>query len=434
MEEPPLHPNKRQKRMIISKLGNTPVHVALNSNRSESKILQLLDQYPEAVMVKNDDGYYPLVIACRRKCPLSIITRLIDLHTVDIQQVTSYHFLLHIACEISKNDDVIFKLIDTFPLSVKLERSDFSYWGCPLHISCRRNQSETVILRLIDEYPEAIKITYQGRMYPLHLVCRYAKSENIILKILDHYPYAATKPNNREQYPLHSACSVLQSDTVILKLIETSPQAVKEVENEQSRYPLHFALERHQSEKVLFKLLDIYPQAVREHDLNKWYPLHLALERKHSENVVLRLISIYPQAACARRGRWGVYPLQIACRNKYSDKVLITLIKLNLAAVDLGDKQNGTPLEMYKTYGKSTKIIQVLTELMKMSYNDLHNRIGIPDYVNKALDSFHRDEIYQWLLHNTPIAIDKKYVQGLSQEAYEKSEEEKKTKKTKSDN
>jgi hypothetical protein len=123
----------------------------LNSDQDyvDIRIINIINQSIEAVMLKDNNDAYTL-------------------HTV---------------CRIKHLDKVVLHLIDIFPQAVhekSLEKIDPVYYGLkiqgyPIKIAIRNNLSENVILRLIDEFPQIIhQETGCSKMpYILHLACRY---------------------------------------------------------------------------------------------------------------------------------------------------------------------------------------------------------------------------------------------------------------------
>jgi hypothetical protein len=71
-----------------------------------------------------------------------------------------------------------------------------------------------------------------------------------------------------------------------------------------------------------------------------------------------------------------------------------------------------TPLHYAKESGRSSKVINILEELMKKSDYDMKNRIDIPKIVAiHGLNNVRRIYTIQWLLMNSPVRINGAYVQ-----------------------
>jgi hypothetical protein len=127
--------------------------------------------------------------------------------------------------------------------------------------------------------------------------------------------------------------------------------------------------------------------------------------------VIRLLIKEYPLAV-QQKENGDYYPLHLACRYSQSERVLLVLINLCLQAAKYSNYENKTPLCTANEYNQSSTIIKVLEELTAMSVYDLKNRIGIPTIVTlPGLDNLRQNDIFQWVLYNSPILIDGEYKQ-----------------------
>jgi uncharacterized protein len=272
-----------------------------------------------------------------------------------------------------------------------------------LHFVCWKNAPSNIVIEFINGNTLAVQQLDNDGWYPLHYACRFIQSELVIQLLVKEYPLAVQQKTNYGYYPLHLACMNNQSESVIRLLIKEYPLAVQQKANS-GDYPLHFAYMKNQSESVFQLLIKEYPLAVQQKSGDGVYPLDMAIRNEQCENLILKLVNMFPQAAME------FCTLHAACKHSKSERLLLVLINLSLHTVKYFNKMNRA-LAIAKRYNQSSTIIKVLEEVTTLSNSDLQNGIGIPKIVTlHALDNLRRHDTCQWLLNNSPILIDGKYI------------------------
>ena len=114
---------------------------------------------------------------------------------------------LHIACLYSKTEDLIMKLIDSFPNAVNESPKEAS----ALHYACNNNNlSETVISKLTDINPKPIQEKDANGRYPIHCAIHKYQSIGVIQLLLDNDPIWMFRIEESRHFlgktPLHLAC------------------------------------------------------------------------------------------------------------------------------------------------------------------------------------------------------------------------------------
>jgi hypothetical protein len=94
-----------------------PLHLALDSGMPDTVVLEIFKAYPEAVYKKDSDGGYPLSVAVDCTRSYNIIYPMLK-EWPKISMMKSEE-LLRIACRVNASEEVIFLLLDTYPLAVK---------------------------------------------------------------------------------------------------------------------------------------------------------------------------------------------------------------------------------------------------------------------------------------------------------------------------
>jgi ankyrin repeat protein len=311
-------------------------------------------------------------------------------------------------------DDEILQLMKRCPNDIKTKDKDGNY---PLHLACWKIKSEKIILHLLNTFPQACTEKNNDGDYPLQVVlkwrqstkasgylslvgCRYGLSEVAVIQILKTFPQAATEKAKHGSYPLHMACCCNQAEKLVLQLFKVFPQATSE-KDMNGNYPLQLACEYNQSEKVVLQLLNYFPHAASEKNVKCKYPLHDACMYQ-SDKVVLQLLDCFPQAA-SKRDNFDNYPLHFACEKRQSGNIILPLVESNLLAVKANNRCNISPLHLARLSDQPEANINVLDTIMKMSDDDLQNRIDIPIIVlRNGIVNRRCYDRYQWFLRNKP--------------------------------
>jgi ankyrin repeat protein len=154
----------------------------------------LVDQDPESLIARNQDGQLPLHVACATLTDLDIIEFLVEQspESLLVPRTTDGAYPLHVALERGASSD-------TEVIEMLLERHD------PVTMMLRNNVGET----------------------PLHATCRCGVPFEIVQSLVDHYKASVQAVTPQGDLPLFLAsATVLPSLDVIYLLLKLYPDAV----------------------------------------------------------------------------------------------------------------------------------------------------------------------------------------------------------------
>mmetsp|Transcript_25498 Transcript_25498/g.33921 ORF Transcript_25498/g.33921 Transcript_25498/m.33921 type:complete len:367 (+) Transcript_25498:346-1446(+) len=148
-------------------IGDLPLHQACRGKSSHLVILLLLNACPEAARTKNNYGEIPLDIACWNQLPAEVLSLLLASDPNTIRQKNKQgNTPLHTAC-ISKVPEEISLLLQICPTAAR-ERN--FRMETLLHIACKIQADVNVLTTLLDTWPEAVfKMDSSGKT-PLNIV------------------------------------------------------------------------------------------------------------------------------------------------------------------------------------------------------------------------------------------------------------------------
>jgi hypothetical protein len=102
---------------------------------------------------------------------------------------------LHLILKKKPPVDVVEKLIDIAPHTIHVKNS---YYGMlPIHYACMGEVSEGVIQRLIRDSPETVQAKDSSGWLPLHYACRYKASLEVLNDLVNIYPESIEMETNK---------------------------------------------------------------------------------------------------------------------------------------------------------------------------------------------------------------------------------------------
>jgi len=127
-------------------------------------LMDLIKTYPRSASIpcpKNIQstakGNLMLHEVCRNNPPLRVITALVNEYADAVKAKGGKGYLpLHYACATNSSPDVVRKLLDTFPASIRMR--DTNDLMIPLHFACKWGASASVIETLTSAYPEGRQV------------------------------------------------------------------------------------------------------------------------------------------------------------------------------------------------------------------------------------------------------------------------------------
>jgi len=136
------------------------VHWACFFGVSTSIIKYLVEQWPEAVCMRNEHFGLPLKIALIREGTATETFAFLIATWPDCIKEIDYNALCTALCEQGKNADTIALLLNLWPVEKKN--------GLLVHQVCSRKSSLRVLQNLIELWPDAVSIRDDNGNLPLH--------------------------------------------------------------------------------------------------------------------------------------------------------------------------------------------------------------------------------------------------------------------------
>jgi hypothetical protein len=127
-----------------------------NRSATADQVLQLIEQYPAALMYRDLDDQLPIHIECQRQSRPSILLRCIELYPESVSEPGKYGYLpLHSLLRSEGSSvDAALVLIQKYPAALK--RQDNSKNDFPLHLECDSQCRAFIVSKSIELYPEAL--------------------------------------------------------------------------------------------------------------------------------------------------------------------------------------------------------------------------------------------------------------------------------------
>lgn len=377
--------------------GNNLLHIACryctgryDTGRDyEEVILKLIELYPIAARQANNNGCFPLHIACCFTASENVLIKLIEVYP---EAVTSkYYVLIESILDgflIHDNDDNE----GNFPSDIA-----FSFYKPKSSWDRYENQNKSTMNKsMMNKYNDS---SVGIGLYPLHMVLRnYDPSKNVVMKMIKICPHVVAVPcwkydGTQDDYPLHLVCSKMtkRSKTVIRTLLELYPDALHETNND-DQYPIHCAFDASQDNKVIKLLLEADPLSViQQQDGYGNTPLHIASSQR-----------------------------QYKLRTKYIPSLKYMVQHSDNIMINISNNQRETPLHQACTYGFA-EIVTALLEHPDIKVNAIDRNNGTPLHTICSIcpitEKWYKIELYEVvniLLNHPFIIIDHKNNDGMT--------------------
>jgi ankyrin repeat protein len=223
---------------IKNKQGKIPLHCACKRYFNKTSLMSvdlLISAYPEAINVKDNDGFSPPHY-------LSYYLQYIDNY-----RHKNNRFLLHMAIRNNCSKHLVTLLVRGFPhLCLKRDK----HGKIPLHYACEGKTANFVfyIMTLLDSSPDSLHVedrqrrtprqvlsntlslADENKMLPLHHLAASSASLSVesLQLFVNVYPESIATEDNRGMLPTHYAClnQTLSLDVLML-FLKLYPEAIK---------------------------------------------------------------------------------------------------------------------------------------------------------------------------------------------------------------
>ena len=308
--------------------GSLPLHTALANGVSFELIVDLYDKYPESVMTTDGNDELPLQVAVSHNAEFQIVYFILMEYPEAATRCTSlreypiiYRLIYHMV------DPTIIKSI----LAAHPDAASVSKFSAkPLHIAVNmeykyreRFGGNDLVEVVLEAYPDSVKIPDKYGRLPLQLALLNHVKSKVVQKIFDKYPEAASVEDHKGTLPLHTAISKRATCSIIKKICNAYQEGAK-MKRRFNDLPLHSALFLNLDEGIIKTLLEAYPEAVRVEMNFEFYPLHYAF-RQYSPKVARIIYELYPEAVnfgnCA-----GLTPFDLALDRSDCQEFILELL------------------------------------------------------------------------------------------------------------
>jgi len=173
--------------------------------------------------------------------------------------------LLHNACETDCTDEFIQFLVNFWPESCQIPNR---YGSMPLHLTIERDAEAWLSLEtiqvLVQAWPDAVHVHDNMGWLPLHYACQNKCTDEVIAFLINCWPESVRVPggSNEGELPLHWACQTRRLSLLVIRsLIEAWPDSVCE-QDYHGYLPLHYACEYGCTDDEIRFLVECWPMSV----------------------------------------------------------------------------------------------------------------------------------------------------------------------------
>jgi ankyrin repeat protein len=253
-----------------------PIIVAMDNDEPVDVIREIVDDSPELLRRRDDDGYLPI-------------------HYASSQIRTNG--LAYVLC-----------LLEMWPESAR-ERTDSVSGFLPAHLICMDPGNENgddgsvldMVRAVVMAYPHALEERDNDGNLPLHLAFHTWPPPHCVTSFLvEMHPLAVQARNDYGDVPFHEAVYCYAPTIPDLRLLfEQWPDCVRQRDNRGCVPFFSAAANDLVPEEVLHYLFGLWPDAIHQRDDQGWTPLHVAA-RKGFVIAVEFLLQQSPEMALAK--------------------------------------------------------------------------------------------------------------------------------------
>jgi len=265
--------------------GNTAYHLLVGRDYDEDFILPLLkiliEKSPDAVKIKNDEGYLPLHLALASPLIFEEVATLLLKAYPESATMVNPEGLTPLLLSVMR-DNSSFELCKLLcQLYSKGPQIPNKTRSLPLHFACKRSKPNISIIKmLLRRHPDAAKVVNNYGFLPLHCICMSTDDLDAVKIVYNAYPEGIEKADLAGKSCLHLAVLNIgkeHSNAVAKELEEIEAKKRRGDKNEQDDD-------------------DSYDDSDDDDDDNAANGISSMQERGKSRHVLQFLITTYPLA------------------------------------------------------------------------------------------------------------------------------------------
>uniref|UniRef100_A0A7S3L2C1 Uncharacterized protein n=1 Tax=Amphora coffeiformis TaxID=265554 RepID=A0A7S3L2C1_9STRA len=326
--------------------------MACSQNLTE-KVRLVVHACPEAVRIRDQEGFWPLHWACYHGASVDILKLLLGSWPESVRETISQNRLpLHLACRQSASPEAIHFLVEKYPQALEATTTQGML---PLHYACRDAAPLDVVKYLIDQAPMTVsEQTTNNAALPIHLACKHGKSPETVQFLAETWPACLREHNSEGLLPIHFLCKA--GSTVSLEWMATQDPGLLEISDCEGNLPLHWLCKNPKATVEAVKMIvDVYPEAVAQTNKAGMTPADLA------EDVNMEIASFLSMRRKKRRA--GPNPLHQACSDpRVTLETVMNILTESPDEVCVPDEERNLPIHVACRTGASLEVIRYLAE------------------------------------------------------------------------
>jgi len=331
----PENPTKLRWRLL-------PIHAMCVFLSPESLMDLLLDNFPKAASMRDDQGMLPIHLACRNGSSKGVVKALLEAYPEGLKAIdrkkrtpldlakaysnfnkegiilTLERFSQNLKPVVIQSNEPAKTNIGKAVAGLKENEVDYEHRTTLLRQIVKRDW-KSVVLRA-QRYPKEVGtwtvtrgVSGDVRFLPIHKACVLKPPSYVIEALVKAFPEGPSAKDQDGWLAIHCAAFYSASDAVITVLLNANPSGSK-LKDEEGRLALHYACMKGLPLEVVEALLRSYPKSAQLKDDEGHTPLHMACANIAPLQVVQALIEISPKCA-QQRDDQGRIPLHHVCSN-----------------------------------------------------------------------------------------------------------------------
>ena len=331
--------------------------LAFTQDNMTEQVSLILKTCPEAVRVRDKEGFLPLHWACYHGAPLEVLRLMVETWPESVRDTISQDRLpLHLACRANASVDRIQFLVSKYEGSLEKPTTQGML---SLHYACRDNAPLGVIEFMVDQAPLTLHQPTQSGLYPIHLSCKHGKNTDAVKFLVKQWPGCLREPTNNKDklLPAHYLCRT-GSFAPLHWMIQQDPQLLEFADGE-GNLPLHWLCKNPKATLEVVKVvLDICPEAASKMNAQGLTPVDIAGE------VNTEIANFLESAALSKRRKTGgKRPLHQACSDpRVTVQTVMDILAESPDEVCVPDEERMLPIHIACRSGVSLDVIRLLAE------------------------------------------------------------------------
>lgn len=295
--------------------GWLPLHYACCHNSDNDELIDMLVQKcPGAICVPNNNGLYPIHLACHNNPSTKVIQLLLDRDgqhkTIQMKSKHLGFLPLHYACSNSKTSIEVIRLLILADKNHSTINMKSTLGSNSLHVAIAGNHGQEVIGLLLRSTSSSVVTESVNGLYPIHLACLKACPASLVSLLL------AEDIKNEAFYQIVKRCTEykLENTTIVHIALEYSTNDV-----------IDLILMKEVKARCIpsYKVKNLFTVA---EGIRNMYPIHIACTRKDLRKENINTLLCLDETSVTYNDIAGNTPLHTLCSNSVANHEVIRLL------------------------------------------------------------------------------------------------------------